>query len=51
MAIGIRTPKIDNGYPLKKNFTKLFLMNPLIVLYLIVNHIYSYHSRECDPLT
>ena len=38
IAIGVETLRIDSGCSLKKDFTKLIHMNPLMVLYLTINH-------------
>ena len=51
MTIDIETTRIDSGWSLEKEFTELILMNPWIVLYQIVNQVYSYHDRVCGPLT
>ena len=37
VVITMETLRIDSIYSLEKEFTKLVHMNPLIVLYLIVN--------------
>ena len=42
---------MDSGCSLEKEFSELILMNPLIVLYLIVNQVYSCHDCVCGPLT
>ena len=51
IAIGVETPRIDSGCSLEKEFTELIRMNPLMVLYLIVNHVDSFHGCVCGPLT
>ena len=35
----METLKINRGYCLEKEFTKLICMNPQIVLYLNINHV------------
>ena len=50
IAINVETRRIDNEGSLEKKFIKLICMNPLIVLYLIVNKVYSCHSCVCDLL-
>ena len=44
VAIGVKTLRIDSWGSLEKEFTKLIYMNPLMVLYLIVNQFDSCHS-------
>ena len=51
IAIGVDTLWIDSGCFLEKEFTELIRMNPLMVLYLIVNQVYSCHGCVCGPLT
>ena len=51
VAIGVETLRIDSRCSLEKEFTDLIRMNPLIVLYLIVNKVDSCHGCVCCPLT
>ena len=51
IAIGVETLRIDSGCSLEKEFTELIRMNPLMVLYLSVNHVDSCHGCVCGPLT
>ena len=51
IAIGVETLMIDSGCYLEKEFTELIRMNPSMVLYLTVNHVYSCHGCVCGPLT
>ena len=51
IAIGVETLRIDSGCSLEKEFTELICMNPLMVLYLIINHVDSCHGCVCGPLT
>ena len=51
VAIDVERLKIDIECSLKKEFTELILLNPLMVLYLIVNQVDSYHSYIYDPFT
>ena len=51
IAIGMETLRIDSGCSLEKEFTKLIRMNPLMLLYLIVNEVDSCHGCICGPLT
>ena len=51
MTIGVETPRIDSGCSLKKEFTKLICMNPLMALYLNANQVDSYHNCVYVPLT
>ena len=51
IAIGVETLRIDSGCYLEKEFTELICMNPLMVLYLTVNHVDSCHDCVCGPLT
>ena len=50
-AIVVETLRIDSGCYLEKEFTKLILMNPLMVLYLSINQVDSCHGCVCGPLT
>ena len=47
----VETLRIYNGYSLEKEFNKLICMNPLMVLYLIINQVNVCHSRVCGYLT
>ena len=51
IAIGVETLRIDSGCSLEKEFTELIRINPLMVIYLIVNQVDSYHDCVCGPLT
>ena len=51
IALGVETLRIDSECSLEKEFTKLIHMNPLMVLYLTVNQVDSYHGCVCGPLT
>ena len=51
VAIGVERPRIDSGYSLKKEFTKLFCMNMRMVLYQIVNQFNTCHNCVHGPLT
>ena len=51
VAIGVETPRIDSGCSLEKEFTELIRMNPWMVLYQIVNQVYSCHGYVRGPLT
>ena len=51
VAIDVELPRIDSGYSLEKDFTKLICINLLIVLCQIVNQVGSCHSYICGPLT
>ena len=51
IIIGLETLRIDNGYSLDKEFNDLICMNPLIVLYLIVYQVDSYHDYICGLFT
>ena len=51
MAIGVETPRIDSGCSLEKEFIKLILMNPLMVLCKLFNQVNSCHACVRGPLT
>ena len=51
VAIIVETPRINSGSSLEIEFTKLFLMNPGIVLCLMVNQVDSCHDCVYGPLT
>ena len=51
IPIGVKTLRIDSGCSLEKEFTELIRMNPWMVLYLIVNQVYSCHGCVCGLLT
>ena len=51
VAIGVEAIKIDSGCSLEKEYTELIHMNPLMVLYLTVNHVDSCHGCVYGPLT
>ena len=51
VTIGVETLRIDNGCSLEKEFTKLIYMNPLMVIYLTINQVDSWHGYVCGPLT
>ena len=51
IVIGVETLRIDNGCSLEKEFTKLILMNPSMILYLIINQVDSCQACICGPLT
>ena len=51
IAIGMETLRIDSECSLEKEFTELIRINPRMVLYLIVNQVYSCHGCVCGPLT
>ena len=44
IVIGMEKLKIDNGYSLEKEFTKLICINPLTVSYHIMNQVDSCHD-------
>ena len=50
-TIIIEIQMIDTSCSSKKEFTKLILMNPCIVLYLTINHVDSCHVYVRGPLT
>ena len=41
VAIDVETIRIDSGCSLENEFSKLINMNPLMVLYLIINQVNS----------
>ena len=47
VTISVEIPMIDNGCSLEKKVTELMLMNLLMVLYLNINQVNSFHG----PLT
>ena len=47
LAIGMKTPRIDNGCSLAKEFTKLISMNP----YMILKPCDSCYDSVCSLLT
>ena len=47
IVICVVTLRIDSACSLEKEFTELIRMNPLMVLYLLVNHIDSCHYCVC----
>ena len=51
MTIYIKTPKIDSGCSLDKDFNKLMHMNPLMVLYLTANQSDSCFDYVHGPST
>ena len=51
IAIGVETLRIDSGCSLGKEFTEFICMNPLMLLYLIVNQVDSCHGCVCGPFT
>ena len=51
VVIGVERLRIDNGYSLEKEVTDLIYMNPLMILYLTINHFYLCHGCVYDPLT
>ena len=51
VAIDVDALRIDSGCTLEKEFIELIRINPLIVLYLIVNQVDSCHCCVCGPLT
>ena len=51
IAIGVETLKIDSGCSLDKEFTELICMNSRMILYQTINHVDSFHSCVCGPLT
>ena len=51
VPICVETIRIDSGFSLQKEFTKLICKNPKMISYLIVNHIVLFHGCICDPLT
>ena len=51
IAIGVETLRIDSGCSLEKEFTELIRMNPLMIIYLIVNQVDTCHDCVCGPLT
>ena len=51
VAIGVEMLRTDSECSLEKEFTELIRMNPLMVLYLIVNQVDSCDGCVCGPLT
>ena len=51
VAISVETLRRDSGWSLKKEFTKLIYMNPLMELYLTINQGDSCYGCVCGPLT
>ena len=51
VAIGVETLRINSMCSLEKDFTGLFPMNHLMVLYPTINQVDSYHGCLCGPLT
>ena len=51
IAIGVETLRIDSGCSLEKEFIELICMNPLMVIYLIINQVDSCHGCVHGPLT
>ena len=51
VIIGVDTPRIDSGCSLEKELIELIFMNHLMVLYLIVNQVDSFHSLVCGHLS
>ena len=51
VAISVETLRTDSGCSLEKEFTELIRMNPLMLVYLIVNQVDSCHGCVCGPLT
>ena len=51
ITIGVETLRMNSGCSLEKEFTELIRMNPLMILYLIVNHVDLCHGFVCDPFT
>ena len=51
MAINVETQRIDNGFSLEKEFTKLICMNPWMVLYQTTNQVDSCYGCVCGLLT
>ena len=49
VAIGVKTPRINNVCSLEKDFIKLIFMNPLMVLYQTINRVDSYYSCVHGP--
>ena len=50
MTIDVETPRLDSGFSLEKEFTKLIRMNPSMVLCQIVYHVDSCHGYVCGSL-
>ena len=50
-AISVKTLRIDSGCSLEKEFSELIRMNLWMVLYRIVDQVYSCHGCVCGPLT
>ena len=51
IAIGVETLRIDSGCSLEKELIELIHMNPLMVLDLTINQVYSCHGCVCGSLT
>ena len=51
VAIGVKILRIDIGCSLEKEFTRLICISLLMILYLIVNHVDSFHGYVCGRLT
>ena len=51
ITIGVETLRMNIGCSLEKEFTELIRMNPLMILYPIVNHVDLCHGFVCDPFT
>ena len=51
VTIGVKTPRIDSGCSLEKEFTELICMNLGMVLCQIFNQVDSCHSCVRGPLT
>ena len=50
-AINVKTPRIDSGCSLEKEFTELICLNPSIVLYITVNQVNLFHHSVHGLLT
>ena len=51
VTVSWETPKIDIGYSLEKEFTKLIHMNPCMLLHLTINYVDSCLGYLCGPLS
>ena len=51
VVIGLKILRIDSGYFLEKGFIEIICMNLLIVFYVFVNEVDSYHNCVCYSYT
>ena len=51
VAISVEIPRIDSGCSLQREFTELICTNLGMVLYQMVDQVYSCHDCVFSPLT